>query len=75
VQGVQLAVLISAPLLAFALFFEAFHAVITRATSSPGMSFNWTPVRALALLAIVALLLERLVRGLVLWMDGQLPPG
>jgi flagellar biosynthesis protein FliR len=74
-QGVQLAVLISAPLLAFALFFEVFQALITRAASSPGISFNWLPVRALALLAIVALLLERLVRGLALWMDGHLPPG
>jgi type III secretion protein T len=74
VQGVQLAVLISAPLLAFALFFEVFHALIARATSS-SLIFDWVPVRSICLLALVGLLLDRLVRGLILWMDGQLPPG
>jgi type III secretory pathway component EscT len=70
--GVQLAVLIAAPLLALLLFLEVFHALVTRATRSGLWLSLFAPLRALSVLAIVALLLDRLVEGLALWMHSLL---
>ncbi len=72
VAGIQLAVLIAAPLLVVLLVIEVFHALIARVTS-PGL---WLPLlgplRALAFLMMAALLLDRLVEGLALWMRSSL---
>jgi len=70
--GVQLAVLIAAPLLVLSLFLEVFHALLTRATRSGLWVSAFAPLRALSLLAIAALLLDRLVEGLALWMHSLL---
>jgi len=71
-SGVQLAVLIAAPLLALLLFLEVFHALVTRATRSGLWLSLFAPLRALSVLAMVALLLDRLVEGLALWMHSLL---
>jgi type III secretory pathway component EscT len=72
IAGVQLAVLIAAPLLVVLLFLEVFHALLTRATRSGLWLSLFAPLRALSVLAIVALLLDRLVEGLALWMHSLL---
>ena len=73
-QGIQIAVLISAPFIAAMLFFELVQILISRATSPANVAPSLAPVRSIALLAIAALLLDRLLEGLVLWMDSRLPP-
>jgi type III secretion protein T len=70
--GMQLAVLIAAPLLVLLLVLEVFHALASR-TTRPGLWIAlFAPLRALSVLAIVALLLDRLVEGLALWMSSVL---
>lgn len=72
VAGIQLAVLIAAPLLVLLIVIEVFHALVARATS-PGLWLPLlAPLRALAFLAITALLLDRLIEGLALWMHSAL---
>jgi type III secretory pathway component EscT len=72
IGGIQLAVLIAAPLLVVLLVIEVFHALIARVTS-PGLWLSLlAPLRALSFLAIAALLLDRLVEGLALWMHSTL---
>jgi type III secretory pathway component EscT len=74
ITGIQLAVLITAPLLVLLLVIEVFHALVARVTS-PGLWLPLlAPLRALSLLAIAALLLDRLVEGLALWMHSTLQP-
>jgi type III secretory pathway component EscT len=72
IAGVRLAVLIAAPILVVLLFLEVFHALLTRATRSGLWLSLFAPLRALSVLAIVALLLDRLVEGLALWMHSLL---
>jgi type III secretory pathway component EscT len=72
VAGVELAVLIAAPLLVVLLFFEVFRALLGRATNASLWAPLLAPVRALSVLAIVALLLDRLVEGVALWMRSSL---
>lgn len=74
VAGVQLAVLIAAPLLVLSLLLEVFHALLARTTSATLWAAVFAPLRALSLLAIAALLLDRLVEGLALWLHATLPP-
>lgn len=72
VAGVQLAVLIAAPLLVLLIVVEVFHALVARATS-PGLWLPLlAPLRTLSFLAIAALLLDRLIEGLALWMHSAL---
>lgn len=72
VAGIQLAVLIAAPLLVVLLVVEVFHALVARVTS-PGLWLPLlAPLRALSFLAIAALLLDRLIEGLALWMHSAL---
>jgi type III secretory pathway component EscT len=71
VAGVQLAVLIAAPLLVVLLFLEVFRALLGRATNAIVWLPLFAPLRALSVLAIVALLLDRLVEGLALWMRSS----
>jgi type III secretory pathway component EscT len=72
VGGIQVAVLIAAPLLVAAIVIEVFHALIARATSPALWLPVLTPLRALSLLAIAALLLDRLMEGLALWIHSSL---
>jgi type III secretory pathway component EscT len=74
IEGIQIAVLLSAPLLALALFFAAFQAVVARFANTSNKLSGLAPLRSIAMLAIVALLLDRIFEGLVLWMDSRLPP-
>lgn len=74
-EGCQLAVLIAAPVLLAVAFLEVFHALLSRISSQLLAASLLAGLRPLALMAIVALLLDRLVEGLVLWMDAKLPPG
>jgi hypothetical protein len=48
------------------------HALASRATRSGLWLPLFAPLRALSVLAIVALLLDRLVEGLALWMSSAL---
>lgn len=71
VAGIQLAVLIAAPLLVLVIVVEVFHALVARVTS-PGLWLPLlAPLRALVFLTIVALLLDRLVEGLALWLRSM----
>jgi type III secretory pathway component EscT len=72
VAGVQLAVLIAAPLLVVALFIEVFRAVLSRATNAALWAALFAPLRALSLLAILALLLDRLLEGVALYLRSSL---
>jgi type III secretory pathway component EscT len=74
-QGIQIAVLISAPFIAVVLFLELFQALVSRAARPAHLAPSLAPLRSIALVAIAALLLDRLLEGLVAWMDASLPPG
>jgi len=73
--GVQLAILIAGPLLAVVPFFELLQALIARAAHPVALSAVMAPLRAIALVAIVALLLDRFMEGVALWMSSRLPAG
>lgn len=66
VAGIGLAVAIGAPLLAAAIVLEIAFALIARAASPAQVHALLAPVRALGLLAIVAIVLERLAALLAL---------
>ena len=74
-RGIQLAIVIAGPLLAVLPFFELFQALLARAVRPVTLSSVFAPLRAIALLAIVALLLDRFMEGIALWMGAQLPEG
>jgi type III secretory pathway component EscT len=75
VQGIHVAVLLCAPLLAVGLFLSLFQGLMARFEHGSPKLTGSAALRSVALLAIVALLLDRIFEGLVLWMDGRLPPG
>lgn len=74
-RGIQLAIVIAGPMLALLPFFELFHALLARAARPVTLTAFFAPLRAIALLAIVALLLDRFMEGIILWMGAQLPAG
>jgi type III secretory pathway component EscT len=74
-RGIQLAIGIAGPIIAVLPFFELFHALLARAARPVTLSSLVAPLRAVALLAIVALLLDRFMEGIVSWMGAQLPAG
>jgi type III secretion protein T len=74
-RGIQLAILVAGPMLALLPFFELFHALLARAVRPVTLTAVLAPLRAIALLAIVALLLDRFMEGIALWMGAQLPEG
>lgn len=73
-HGVQFAVVLAGPLLALVPFLELLQALVARAVAPLSAQVVLGPARAVALLAVVALLLDRIAAGVVLWMDGVLPP-
>jgi type III secretory pathway component EscT len=72
--GLRFAVVLAGPLLALVPFVELLHALMARATHPIGIAVVMTPLKAMALLATVALLLDRFAIGVVRWMDRALPP-
>lgn len=75
VQGVRVAVLLSAPLLVLAAFFELLHGLWVR-TTSPVAVTGWVGgVRFVLISGVTALLLDRFFEALALWMTERLPGG
>lgn len=66
VSGIGLAIAIAGPLLAAAVVLEIAFALVARAASPSQVHALLAPIRALALLAIVAIVLERLANLLAL---------
>jgi type III secretory pathway component EscT len=73
-HGVQFAVVLAGPLLALVPFLELLHALVARSMVPISAQVVFGPLKAVALLGLVALLLDRIAAGVVLWMDGSLPP-
>ena len=72
--GIRFAVVLAGPLLALVPFVELLHALMARATYPLALGAVMTPLKALTLLGMAALLLDRFATGVVLWMDRALPP-
>jgi hypothetical protein len=64
VSGITLAVAVGSPLLAASVVFELAAALIHRATSPTQIQALIAPVRVVAILAVFAILLERMVAAL-----------
>lgn len=73
-HGVQFAVVLAGPLLALVPFFELLHALVARTIAPLSAQAVAGSLKAVALLGVVALLLDRIAAGVVVWMDGALPP-
>lgn len=73
-SGVRFAVVLAGPLLALVPFVELVHALVARATHPLALGAVLTPLKSMTLLAVAALLLDRLATGVVLWLDRALPP-
>jgi type III secretory pathway component EscT len=73
-HGIQFAVVLAGPVLALVPFLELLHGLLGRTSRPLVLSAVLRPVRALLLLAVIALLLDRVANGLVLWLDRTLPP-
>lgn len=73
-QGIGVAILLGAPLIVLAAFFDVFHGVVARAARGLPLSPLMVPGRALLVLASVALLLERIFAGIAAWANSRLPP-
>jgi type III secretory pathway component EscT len=72
VGGVQIAVLLGAPFLVLTVFVSVFHGLVSRATNAALWSSLLGPLRALFLLGALALLLDRLLEGWLLWANARL---
>jgi type III secretory pathway component EscT len=73
-HGVQFAVVLAGPLLALVPFMELLHALVARAIVPISAQVVFGPFKAVALLGVAALLLDRIAAGVVVWLDGALPP-
>lgn len=73
-RGIDVAVLVAAPLLSLTLLLEVARALAARAAGSDAVSVALAPARALLIVLFAALLLDRVVEGLTLWMLRQLGP-
>jgi type III secretory pathway component EscT len=71
-QGIDVAVLLAAPLLAIAVVCELGSILIQRAAGASGLGGVLAPARSLVIVLFTAALLDRLVEGLKLWLDRQL---
>ncbi|HTV17491.1 MAG TPA: flagellar biosynthetic protein FliR [Polyangiaceae bacterium] len=72
--GLRFAVVLAGPLLALVPFVELLHALMARATHPIALGVVMAPLKAMTLLGVAALLLDRFATGVVLWMDRALPP-
>lgn len=75
VGGLRIAALLAAPLLVLSVFFELLQGLLARVTSPVPVSMVLAPARAVLVLVIVALLLDRIIEGMTLWIHTHLPPG
>jgi type III secretory pathway component EscT len=64
-QGVELAVLVAAPLIAVSVVWEVASSLVTRAASPASVQQLIAPLRSLTLLAVLAVLFERILGVLV----------
>jgi flagellar biosynthesis protein FliR len=71
-QGINVAVLLAAPLLAIAVVCDVASALIQRAAQGAALANLAAPARALVIVLFTAVLLDRIVLGLKLWLDRQL---
>jgi type III secretory pathway component EscT len=71
-QGINVAVLLAAPLLALAVVCDVVSALIQRAAQGAALSNVLAPARALVIVLFTAILLDRIVLGLELWLERQL---
>lgn len=71
-QGINVAVLLAAPLLTIALVCELASALLQRAVRASALDGVLAPARALVIVLFTALLLDRVAVGLKLWLDHQL---
>jgi hypothetical protein len=72
-HGIQFSVALAGPLLALGPFIELLHSLVARVTRPVPTNVVFVPARALALLAVAALVLDRVAAGVVTWMDRALP--
>jgi type III secretory pathway component EscT len=72
-RGIQFSVVLAGPLLAIVPFLELLHALVARTSHPMGLGVVLGPLKAVALLGVTALLLDRVASGLVLWLDRALP--
>jgi type III secretory pathway component EscT len=73
-RSVQFAVLLCGPLLALVPFLQLARALIARSARPIAPGTLLQPLEALAVLALLALLLDRFATAIVLWLDRALPP-
>ncbi len=73
VQGIRIAVLLAAPLLVLVAFFELLAGLWGRLASPISVVGGLGPARSVLILAVVALLLDRIFEALALWMTARLP--
>jgi type III secretory pathway component EscT len=72
-RGIQFSVLLAGPLLALVPFLELLHALVARVSQPIGLGAVLGPVKAVTLLGVTALLLDRIATAAVLWLDRALP--
>jgi type III secretory pathway component EscT len=72
-RGIQFSVVLAGPLLALVPFLELLHGLVARVSRPLGLGLVLGPLKALLLLGVTALLLDRVASGVVLWLDRALP--
>jgi hypothetical protein len=72
-RGIQFSVVLAGPLLALVPFLELLHGLVARVSQPLGLGVVLGPLKALLLLGVTALLLDRVAGGVVLWLDRALP--
>jgi type III secretory pathway component EscT len=75
VQGIRVAVLLAAPLLVLVAFFELLAGLWARLASPLNVIRGLGPARSVLIVAVVALLLDRIFEALALWMTARMPGG
>jgi flagellar biosynthesis protein FliR len=72
-RSIQFAVALAGPLLALVPFLQLGRALVTRSARPLSVGALLSPLEALAVLGLVALLLDRFATAIVLWLDRALP--
>jgi flagellar biosynthesis protein FliR len=72
-RSIQFAVVLAGPLLALVPFLQLARALVARSARPLSLGALLVPLEALALLGLVALLLDRFATAIVLWLDRALP--
>lgn len=74
-RGIEIAVAVAGPVACSAILLDVVAGLSSRAAVSVSLLGLWPPVRAVALLAVSALLLSRMAEALAEWTLGNLPGG